>query len=257
MPRASVSDPRRARRGIPHGHHVPSRRADSRRDGARPRRATRAWANVIAAVLFAFAALTDFFDGLLARRWEQTSTLGAFLDTTADKLLVSGVLFALVAVGRASAWIAFIIVGRELLILGLRGAVAPRDGTVVTPVDLGQAEGERPVHRDLPGDLATRIPIGDLYLDPKCVMLAAAVITVASAVEYFARFGGVLLGPARAGSLTRDRTRRSSPAGPASSAARSCAGSSATAARCAPSPAPTEAAARGRGRGACSGARAT
>ncbi len=46
----------------------------------------------VAAVLFAIAALTDFFDGLLARRWAQTSVFGNFLDTTADKLLVSGAL---------------------------------------------------------------------------------------------------------------------------------------------------------------------
>src|SRR6185503_10828446 len=49
-------------------------------------------AYTIAAVLFAVAALTDFFDGLLARRWAQTSVFGNFLDTTADKLLVSGAL---------------------------------------------------------------------------------------------------------------------------------------------------------------------
>ena len=54
------------------------------------------YAYVIAAVLFAIAAATDFFDGRLARRWKQTTILGTFLDTTADKLLVSGVLVALV-----------------------------------------------------------------------------------------------------------------------------------------------------------------
>ena len=65
------------------------------------------WVALTAALLFAFAAATDFFDGRLARRWKQTSTLGSFLDTAADKLLVSGALLALVAVGRVSAWIAF------------------------------------------------------------------------------------------------------------------------------------------------------
>ena len=91
------------------------------------------YAYVVAAVLFAIAAATDFFDGRLARRWKQTTTLGTFLDTTADKLLVSGVLVALVSVGRASPWIAFIIIGREVLIMGLRGAVSAADGTVVKP----------------------------------------------------------------------------------------------------------------------------
>ncbi len=91
------------------------------------------WVAPTAALLFAFAAATDFFDGRLARRWKQTSTFGSFLDTAADKLLVSGALLALVAVGRVSAWIAFVIVGRELLIMGLRGAVSASDGIVMTP----------------------------------------------------------------------------------------------------------------------------
>ena len=56
--------------------------------------------SIIAGVLFAVAAVTDFFDGYLARRWNVTTTLGSFLDTTADKLLVTGVLVALVAVER-------------------------------------------------------------------------------------------------------------------------------------------------------------
>ena len=56
-------------------------------------------ADAIAAGLFALAAITDFVDGRLARRWKRTSQLGAFLDTTADKVLVTGVLIALVAVG--------------------------------------------------------------------------------------------------------------------------------------------------------------
>jgi len=54
-----------------------------------------------AAVVFAVAASTDFVDGYLARRWSVTTKLGSFLDTTADKLLVSGALIALVDVGRA------------------------------------------------------------------------------------------------------------------------------------------------------------
>ena len=139
-----------------HGHHVPADRADARGDGPDLVGDRVSWATPAAATLFAIAAITDYFDGRLARRWKQTTTLGNFLDTTADKLLVSGVLVSLVAVGRCSMWVAFIIIGRELLVMGLRGAVTAGDGTVITPLDLGQAEGERAVPRDLPGDLATR-----------------------------------------------------------------------------------------------------
>jgi hypothetical protein len=73
----------------------------------------------------------------LARRWGVTTKLGSFLDTTADKLLVTGVLIALVAVDRASPWIALIIIGRELVILGLRGVIAA-EGTVMQPSMLGK-----------------------------------------------------------------------------------------------------------------------
>ena len=75
-------------------------------------------AELIAAALFCVAAATDWVDGRLARRWGVTSKLGSFLDTTADKLLVSGVLIALLAAGRASTWIVALIIGRELYKLG-------------------------------------------------------------------------------------------------------------------------------------------
>jgi CDP-diacylglycerol---glycerol-3-phosphate 3-phosphatidyltransferase len=80
------------------------------------------WA--IATVLFLIAAATDFIDGRLARRWEVTTKLGSFLDTTADKLLVATTLLGLLSVGRVSAWVAFVIIAREFTILGLRAAVA-------------------------------------------------------------------------------------------------------------------------------------
>ncbi len=151
------------------------------------------YAYVIAAVLFAIAAATDFFDGRLARRWKQTTTLGTFLDTTADKLLVSGVLVALVSVGRASAWIAFIIIGREVVIMGLRGVVSAADGTVVKPSIWGKLKANVQFLAILLAIVRTSEPMGPLYPD-QYAMLAAAAVTVGSAVEYFARFGGVLVG---------------------------------------------------------------
>src|SRR5438445_3474392 len=77
-----------------------------------------------AAIVFVLVAATDWFDGRLARRWGVTTKLGAFLDTTADKLLVSTALIGLVSIHRASPWVALIIIGREFTILGLRTAVA-------------------------------------------------------------------------------------------------------------------------------------
>ena len=144
----------------------------------------------IAAVLFAIAAATDFLDGYLARRWAATTTLGGFLDTTADKLLVSGVLIALVAAGRASPWVATIIVGRELLILGLRGVVAV-GGTVISPSIWGKLKANVQFIAIFLAILRPGSPIGPFYLD-EWVMWAAAAVTTLSAVEYLARFSNRL-----------------------------------------------------------------
>jgi cardiolipin synthase (CMP-forming) len=86
------------------------------------------YARWIACVLFSAAALTDWLDGHMARRWAQQSELGRFLDPIADKLLVSATLFMLVAKGRFSAeWAllpALVILCREILVSGLREYLA-------------------------------------------------------------------------------------------------------------------------------------
>jgi CDP-diacylglycerol--glycerol-3-phosphate 3-phosphatidyltransferase len=149
------------------------------------------WVEPTAALLFAFAAATDFFDGRLARRWKQTSTFGSFIDTAADKLLVSGVLLALVAVDRASPWVAFVIVGRELLIMGLRGAVSASDGLVVTPSMWGKWKATIQFVAITFAIWRPDIRIGDWFLD-QWLMAFAAAVTIISAVQYLARFLSVL-----------------------------------------------------------------
>jgi CDP-diacylglycerol--glycerol-3-phosphate 3-phosphatidyltransferase len=144
----------------------------------------------VAAALFAAGAATDFLDGYLARRWAATTTLGGFLDTTADKLLVSGVLIALVSVGRASAWIAAIIVGRELVILGLRGAIAA-DGTVMRTSIWGKLKANVQFLAIVLAILRTGPKLGPWYVD-QWAMVLAAIVSVLSAVEYLSRFAGSL-----------------------------------------------------------------
>ena len=76
--------------------------------------------NLIATGVFLLAAVTDWLDGYLARRLDQSSAFGAFLDPVADKLMVAAALILLVELGRADAVIAFVIIGREITISALR-----------------------------------------------------------------------------------------------------------------------------------------
>ena len=76
--------------------------------------------NLVATVIFTAAAVTDWLDGWLARRLNQTSSFGAFLDPVADKLMVAAALIILVQLGRLDAIVALIIIGREITISALR-----------------------------------------------------------------------------------------------------------------------------------------
>ena len=74
----------------------------------------------LATVLFVLAAATDWLDGWLARKLSVTTAFGAFLDPVADKLIVAAALVMLLTLGRVEAWVAFVIIGREITISALR-----------------------------------------------------------------------------------------------------------------------------------------
>lgn len=143
-----------------------------------------------AAILFVAVAATDWFDGRLARRWGVTTKLGAFLDTTADKLLVSTALIGLVAIGRASPWVALIIVGREFAILGLRAAVASGGRHFETSM-VGKWKATVQFAAITLAMLRPDAVIAGAYLDQWAMAIAAA-ITAWSAVDYLMRFSAAL-----------------------------------------------------------------
>lgn len=147
------------------------------------------WSQPVAAVLFVIAALTDFADGYLARRWKITTTLGAFLDTVADKVLVAGSLIALVAIGRTSAWAAFLIIGRELAVMGLR-SVAALDQSQVPVSFWGKSKATVQFIAITLAILRPQIEIGPWYLD-EWMMAIAVVVTLLSAGDYFKRFRAI------------------------------------------------------------------
>ncbi|TQV62222.1 MAG: CDP-diacylglycerol--glycerol-3-phosphate 3-phosphatidyltransferase [Sulfurovum sp.] len=78
------------------------------------------WLDYMAAFIFVIASVTDFFDGYIARTFDQITTLGKILDPLADKMLTLAGFLGLMMMDRASAWVIFLILSRELFITGLR-----------------------------------------------------------------------------------------------------------------------------------------
>ena len=88
-------------------------------------------------VIYALASITDLLDGILARRRNQITPLGKLLDPLADKLLVSAVLIMLVAQDRVPAWMVFVFISRDFVIMGLR-TVAASQGIIIDASRLGK-----------------------------------------------------------------------------------------------------------------------
>src|ERR1700759_4221310 len=89
--------------------------------------------------IFLFAAVTDFLDGWIARRYNQMTRLGALLDPIADKLLMSAAFISLVELGLAPAWMIVIIISREFAVSGLR-SIAAQQGVTIAASSLGKGK---------------------------------------------------------------------------------------------------------------------
>ena len=145
---------------------------------------------LIAAVIFVAASLTDWLDGRLARRRNQVTRFGTLLDPVADKLLVAAALVALVQVEVIGAWVAMVIIGRELAVTGLRG-VALSMGVVVPASKLGKLKTVSQyiaitiliLERGVPPEYD--VPF---HLISVVALWGALALTVISGADYFYRF---------------------------------------------------------------------
>jgi len=135
--------------------------------------------DVIAAALFALAALTDGLDGYIARRQRQETTFGKLMDPLADKLLVTAALVSLVSLNRLAAWVAMVIIAREFAVTGLRSVAAER-GVVISASWLGKVKTGLQVAAIFALIAFESSPTGvDL------LVYAAVAMTVISGADYF------------------------------------------------------------------------
>ena len=135
--------------------------------------------DALAAGVFALAALTDGLDGYIARRRRDVTTFGKLMDPLADKVLIIAALVSLVSLGRLAAWVAMVIIARELAVTGLR-AVAAEQGMVIAASWLGK--------------LKTALQISAVFaliiwnpspLAVDVLVYAAVAATVISGADYF------------------------------------------------------------------------
>jgi CDP-diacylglycerol--glycerol-3-phosphate 3-phosphatidyltransferase len=141
---------------------------------------------LLGAAIFALASVTDWLDGYLARRRRQVTWFGQVMDPIADKLLTSAAFISLVQLDLAPAWIVAVVIGREIVITGLR-SLAHTKGITIVASPLGKGKMASQVTAILllllgAGPLPWLAPIGEVAL---WVVMALAVI---SAVDYYRRF---------------------------------------------------------------------
>jgi CDP-diacylglycerol--glycerol-3-phosphate 3-phosphatidyltransferase len=160
-------------------------------------------AGLIALVLFVPAALSDLFDGWLARSRGQVTTIGAFLDLTADKVLVSALLVALIVPGLAEAWLVAVIIVREFIVGGVRqvaateqllvgSQLAGKAKTVVTLVAIGFLLAAFDAQTG--GPIATT-GLGEALAEVGTwLLLAGMALAVVSGVDYVSRAWPLLTG---------------------------------------------------------------
>ncbi|HEY5044994.1 MAG TPA: CDP-diacylglycerol--glycerol-3-phosphate 3-phosphatidyltransferase [Solirubrobacteraceae bacterium] len=135
--------------------------------------------DVLAAVVFALASLTDFVDGRLARARGSITTFGKLMDPLADKLLIIAALLSLVSLGRLEAWVAMVIITRELAVTMLRLG-ATQAGVVIAASMFGKVKTCMQIAAIL---AVIAVPGPPLWVS--LLLYATVLVTVLSGLDYF------------------------------------------------------------------------
>ena len=149
------------------------------------------WSGFLAVIVFSAAAVTDYFDGYVARRFGLVSRLGKIMDPLADKLLVSSAFIMMIPHGRVPAWLICVIIGRELAVTGLRNVISEQ-GEDVSASNLGKWKTGFQIAAIIPLLLHYKYWGIDFHAIGTGMLWAAAVVTVWSGVDYFVRFRKLL-----------------------------------------------------------------
>jgi CDP-diacylglycerol--glycerol-3-phosphate 3-phosphatidyltransferase len=147
-------------------------------------------ASAMAAAIFLIASLTDFFDGLVARRLKVESSLGRLLDPIADKVLVTSSLIMLIALGRVEAWIVMLIITREVAVSALRAITKSWD-TTLKPSPVGKLKTIVQFAAIVPLMIHYPYNIGfdvDFHQVGTVLIYLALILTLWSGGDYFLRF---------------------------------------------------------------------
>jgi CDP-diacylglycerol--glycerol-3-phosphate 3-phosphatidyltransferase len=144
---------------------------------------------VLGATIFAIASLTDWLDGFLARRRDQITGLGQWMDPLADKLLVTAALLSLVQLDLAPAWMVAIILGREFSVTVLRSVVHAR-GQALPASPLGKVKMVSQITAILL--LLGQRGLPELALAGRVALWAATLAALVSGVDYWRRFNALL-----------------------------------------------------------------
>ena len=141
------------------------------------------YANLLGLVIFLLAAITDFIDGYIARKYNLITDFGKFMDPLADKLLVTAALLILLENGLISAWVVFVILAREFIVTGFR-TIAAAKGVVIAAGWLGKIKTV--VQFIMISTLLLLNYPFELFNWPvdRVFVALAVVLTVASGVEY-------------------------------------------------------------------------
>ena len=153
---------------------------------------TAAETKTAALIIFIVASVTDFVDGQIARRYNQITNFGKFMDPLADKLLVTSAILIFVQMGQMPAWVAIIVIAREFAVTGLR-LVAASGGLVIAAAWSGKiktASSLVAICIMLTG-LKNVVIAGNFTLNTLCVIIIA-VTTVWSGTEYFIKNAKVI-----------------------------------------------------------------